>query len=316
MPAPTSSQPIPVILDTDIGTDIDDTWALAHLLRCPELDLKLVLTASGDMPFRAKVTAKFLEAAGRTDVPVGLGFAGETSEQYRNQEPWVRGYELKQYPGEIIEDGIDRMIRLIMESTETITVIGIAPAFNLAEALRREPAIAGRCRLVGMFGSFNVGYDGNPQPSAETNVRVSVESARLVLAAPWLDILITPLDTCGTTILTGELYHKIWSATDDPALRAIIENYCVFAPRVSWMHCDYFALRSTVLFDCVAVYLAYAEDLVEVENIRYRISDDGMTIADPNGDCSARVALRWKNEPAFFDHLTDRLLGLALKGQA
>ena len=39
----------------------------------------------------------------------------------------------------------------------------------------------------------------------------------------------------------------------DPQLRALIENYCLFAPRVVWMPCDFFALRSTILFDWVAV---------------------------------------------------------------
>ena len=35
--------PVPVILDTDIGFDVDDVWALAFMLRCPELDVKLVI---------------------------------------------------------------------------------------------------------------------------------------------------------------------------------------------------------------------------------------------------------------------------------
>jgi inosine-uridine nucleoside N-ribohydrolase len=43
--------PIPVILDTDIGSDVDDTWALAMLLGCPELDPKLVVTANGDTTY-------------------------------------------------------------------------------------------------------------------------------------------------------------------------------------------------------------------------------------------------------------------------
>ena len=34
---------IPVILNTDIGGDIDDSWALSFLLRSPELDTKLVV---------------------------------------------------------------------------------------------------------------------------------------------------------------------------------------------------------------------------------------------------------------------------------
>jgi len=300
---------IPVILDTDLGTDIDDTWALAQLLRCPELDPKLILMASGDMTFRGTVTARFLEAAARTDIPVGFGAGGHLMQpQYRNQEPWIKGYDLAQYPGEVVEDGIGRMIRIIEESTVPVTIIAIAPAINIAAALVRAPHIAARCRLVGMFGSFDIGYSGTLPASAETNVRLAPADLRTVMAAPWQDMLLTPLDTCNFAVLDGDNYRRIWSATADPVLRAVIENYCIFAPRVDWMHCDYFALLSTVLFDCVAVYLAYAEDLVETETVRFHITDDGFTVRDQEGPFSARLALRWKNLAAFHDDLTARLL--------
>ena len=49
---------IPVVLDTDIGFDVDDVWALAYLLRCPELDVKLVVTSTGDTDYSAKIVAK------------------------------------------------------------------------------------------------------------------------------------------------------------------------------------------------------------------------------------------------------------------
>ena len=65
--------PIPVILDTDIGDDIDDTFALLMLLRSKELDLKLVVTDFGDTVYRARLAAKLLQAMGRPDVPVGVG---------------------------------------------------------------------------------------------------------------------------------------------------------------------------------------------------------------------------------------------------
>ena len=64
---------IPVILDTDIGDDIDDTWALVMLLKSPELDLRLVVTDFGDTVYRARLVAKLLQVAGRTDVPIGIG---------------------------------------------------------------------------------------------------------------------------------------------------------------------------------------------------------------------------------------------------
>ncbi len=301
---------IPVVLDTDIGSDVDDTWALAQLLRSPALDLKMVLTETGDPRFRGAVAAKFLEVAGRTDVPVGLGPGFlPMNPNNKNQEPWVRGYDLANYPGTVHEDGVGALIDLVMNSPEPITILAIGPAPTLGAALRREPGIAARCRFVGMHGSFNIGYNGGP-PSAETNVRHHTDDLRLVLAAPWIDILLTPLDTCGLVTLTGENYHRVWSATHDPVARAVIENYCIFAPRVRWMHCDFFALRSTVLFDCVAVHLAESEAFLEIEPVRFRITD-GFTVADPEGPFQARVAMRWTDRAAFEKHLTDRLLGVA-----
>ena len=309
LPASAPAKSIPIILVTDIGTDIDDTWALAMILRSPELDLRMVLTDSGDTRYRATVAAKFLEAAGRSAVPVGIGFnQGTMPESDKNQAPWVAGYDLAKYPGKIHTDGIAAMIELIRSSAEPLTVVAIGPVPSLARAVQQAPDIAARCRLVGMFGSFDKGYGDGP-PSAEANVKVDPAALRQVLAAPWRDILLTPLDTCGLVQLTGANYHAIWCATDDPTLRALIESYCVFAPRVTWMKCDFFATRSTTLFECVAVYLAYAEDLVETATVQFEVTDDGFTRRSTHGTLKARVALRWKNLPAFEDQLAKRLLG-------
>ena len=75
-----SSDKIPVILDTDIGGDIDDTWALAMMLKSPELDVKLVVTDTGNTTYRVKVAAKMLEIAGRTDFDV---FPHEWAQKFR-----------------------------------------------------------------------------------------------------------------------------------------------------------------------------------------------------------------------------------------
>jgi inosine-uridine nucleoside N-ribohydrolase len=300
--------PRPVVFDSDIGTDIDDTWALAQLLRSPELELKLVLTETGDATYRASIAAKLLEAAGRTDVAIGLGRDfGPMPEADRNQAPWIRDYDLAKYPGKVHRDGIAALVALVKASPEPVTIVAVGAVPTLAAALQRDPDLAKHCRFVGMHGSFAVGYGGGA-PSAESNVRVDPAALRTVLAAPWQDILLTPLDTCGLVSLSGEDYRAVWTAAPrDPLLRAVIENYCLFAPRVSWMKCDYFVSRSTTLFDCVAVYLAYDESLVEEEDVRFRITDDGFTIRDPKGPFRARVALRWKDRARFESRLSARL---------
>jgi inosine-uridine nucleoside N-ribohydrolase len=189
-----------------------------------------------------------------------------------------------------------------------VTIVAIGPIHSLALALERAPDIASKCRFVGMFGSFDIGYGGG-KPSSETNVRVSPEGLRAVLRAPWQDILLTPLDTCGLVGLDGERYHAIWSATSDPMLRSLIQSYCIFAPRQTWMNCDFFPVRSTTLFDCVAVYLAYSEKRVETETISFDVTDDGYTRRSPGGPYKARVAIRWTDRDGFEAHLADRLLG-------
>ena len=55
---------IPVIFDTNIGCDIDDTWALGFLLRSPELDVKLIVSDNGLPEYRSKIIARVLECEG------------------------------------------------------------------------------------------------------------------------------------------------------------------------------------------------------------------------------------------------------------
>lgn len=298
----------PVILVTDIGSDIDDAWALALLLRSPELDLKLVLTDPPDTVYRAKVAAKLLEAAGRADIPVAMGDShGPKEDAAKTVLPWVAGYDLAKYPGRIQEDGVAAFIDAVNKSPEPVTVIAIGPVYSLALAIEKDPGIPAKCRFVGMFGSFDKGYGDGPAV-AEFNVRAGIWGLRKVFAAPWRDILITPLDTCGLVSLSGERYHAIWCATGDPLLRAVIQNYCIFAPSQTWMNCDFFTTSSTTLFDCVAVYLAYSEELVDTETISFQVTDDGFTRRSPDGPFKARVAIRWKNLDAFESQLADRLL--------
>ena len=62
-----AAAPIPVIVDTDIGQDMDDSWSLALMAGRPDLfDLKLVVSATRDTHGRAQIIAKYLDAIGRT----------------------------------------------------------------------------------------------------------------------------------------------------------------------------------------------------------------------------------------------------------
>jgi purine nucleosidase/pyrimidine-specific ribonucleoside hydrolase len=77
-------QKLPLILDTDIGDDVDDALALALILRSPELDLRGITTVFADTKARTRQARTLLKLAGRTDVPVADGVQGTCRWTARN----------------------------------------------------------------------------------------------------------------------------------------------------------------------------------------------------------------------------------------
>ncbi|OGS22349.1 MAG: hypothetical protein A2252_05340 [Elusimicrobia bacterium RIFOXYA2_FULL_39_19] len=297
-----NSKKIPVILDTDIGGDIDDTWALALLLNSPELDTKLIVTDTADTGYRAKIVAKLLEIAGRTDIPIGIGHVYDSDGPREKQLPWVKDYNLSKYKGKVFEDGVQALIDTIMQSPEPVNLIGISPAANIKEALEREPLIARKAHFVGMFGCFGKSHDGKEETIAEFNVEKNITAAQAVFSAPWMSMTITPLDTCGIVRLKEKKYQQIVNCTN-PLTRAIIENYRIWLKgRPDEM--------SSILYDTVAVYLAFSTGLLEMKKMNISVDNKGYTVENPK----ARVvncALNWKNLGAFEDLLVKRLTATA-----
>jgi inosine-uridine nucleoside N-ribohydrolase len=298
-------QKIPVILDTDIGVDVDDIWALVMLLKCPELDVKLIVTDTGDTTYGAKIVARLLEVANRTDIPVGVGIPLQNTPQ--PHAAWIDGYDLDNFPGTILEDGVGAIIDTIKASVKRVSLISIGPVPNIAAALQRQPAITKNSRFIGMHGSIYKGYMGAVKPAAEYNVAQFPKAAQKVFSTPW-DITITPLDTCGLVRLKGDKFRLVRDCSDVLA-QAIIENHRLWMQGFGsqlYKGLDP-EIQSTVLFDTVAVYLAIAEDLLEMETLNISVDNKGYTVIDKSGQ-SIRCATGWKNLDAFEDLLVDRLI--------
>src|SRR5271154_4132250 len=71
--APKLESPQLVWLDTDIGDDIDDAFALGLILRSPDLRLLGISTAFGDTETRARIVDRFLAATHAQGIPVAAG---------------------------------------------------------------------------------------------------------------------------------------------------------------------------------------------------------------------------------------------------
>lgn len=297
-----------VIIDTDIGDDIDNTWALALLLQSPDFDIKLITTAVGDTTARTKVVAKMLQTAGRMDIPIGTGVAiGDMTTGHR-QDGWVEDFNLSTYRGKIYQDGVQAMIDTIMSSPKPVTIIAIGPLPNIAAALEREPNIVKKARFVGMQGSIYRGYGEKSKPEKEYNIVSFIKASQTVFTAQW-DMTITSLDTCAMVSLNGDDYKKVLDC-NSPITKAVIENYRIWAKSGNINEAQV-GSRSTTLFDTVAVYLATSHDLLETESIGIRVTDDGHTVID-NKAKRINCAMKWKDLSAFESFLVERLTAPAI----
>jgi len=310
-----ANQRISIIFDTDICDDIDDTWALALLLQSPELDIKLITTEVGNTASKAKTVAKFLETVGRTDIPIGIGV--QQHEGHHRQDAWAKDYKLSSYPGTIYQDGVQALIDTVMKSRKPIKIVAVGPLPNIAAALQREPKIAQKAEFVGMHGSVRRGYDGSAKPSAEYNVKAFAKEAQKVFTAPW-NMTITPLDTCGVVQLKDQKYQAVLKK-DSALTRALIENYRVWyrqgildeqkdlsEAELNKRVDQKLNSSSTTIFDTVAAYLAMSTDLVKMEKLPIRVTDDGYTRIE-EGAKVINCATEWKDLGAFEDLLVGRL---------
>jgi inosine-uridine nucleoside N-ribohydrolase len=294
-PSLSKSRPIPVIFDTDIGGDVDDAWALSFLLACPELDVKLIVSDSGDTVKKAQLVAKFLKCAGREDIPIGIGLnrSGGTVPQDTS---------LDGYTGKVYVDGVGALIDTIMNSEQPITLIATGPVPNLELALEREGRIVDNARLVVMGGCIGRQEEGEPG-FPENNVVKNSKAARKAYGAGW-DVTMTPLDTAGKVRLEGEDYARVRDS-DSPVARMVMEQYYAWNKRQT-VHFRDVTRTSSILWDTGAIYLAFDESFCRMRDIRLIVTDDGITKPSPDGKLT-HVAIEWKDLDGFRKLLADRI---------
>lgn len=183
--SPTAA-PIKVILDTDIGDDIDDALALALIVASPEFDLRGVTTVWGNTEARSRQARTELVIAGRPDVPVAAGCGLTIASRVQTHEfskldklPNQDGtcLPVAQLPKQDERHGVDFLIETIMAGAGDIIPITIGGLTNMAMALIKEPRLKAKIpRIVMMAAEFR-------HPFSEWNIRCDPEAAHLVFAS-------------------------------------------------------------------------------------------------------------------------------------
>lgn len=292
------AKPIPVLLDTDIGTDIDDAYALVQVLRSPELELLGVTTVSGDAVARARLAAKLLTVAGRGEVPVYAGLS--TATQYMKQVEWAAGFTS---PALHESGGVEFLRREINARPGEITLIAVGELTNVAALLESEPGIGKKIKAIALMGgSIRRGYAPGSNPEPEWNIKSAAKAAQVVFSSG-VPLLIAPLDSTSDLKLTTERKNRLF-AHGTPLTDALAALDFV------WTHTNTWNAKLPTLFDNLAVSLVATPDLVPLTAMHLVVEADGTTREVADRPPNARVALTV--EPAaFLDHFVARLVSPA-----
>ena len=149
-PKPTQTQAAPekVIIDTDIGDDIDDAFAIALALKSPELEILGISTTFGDTEARAKIVDRMLGEAGRADIPVLAGTSTKTT-NVMNQKRYGEGGH---FGKAVHPNAVDFILDQIRRYPGQITLIAIGPLMNVGALIDKDPQTFLKLKRVVIMG--------------------------------------------------------------------------------------------------------------------------------------------------------------------
>lgn len=281
-----AADPIPVILDTDIGGDIDDAYALVQVLQSPELKLLGVTTVSGDAVARARLAAKLLAVAGQTRIPVYAGISN--APQYMAQVDWAKGF----FSAALHKSGgVEFMREQINAHPGEITIIAIGELTNVAALLESEPGLGAKIKAIALMGgSVRRGYAPGSKPEPEWNIKSNAQAAQAVFSSG-VPLLVAPLDSTADLKLTPEGRVVLFSA-------GTVVNDALAALNSIWRHTNTWKGENPTLFDNLAVALVATPGIAPLSPMHLVVDADGLTKEVAGQPANALVALTC--DPAVF----------------
>ncbi len=260
--------PEKVIIDTDIGDDIDDAFAVALALRSPELQILGITTTFGDTETRAKLLDRFLAEAGRPEIPVAAGAPTPPKSNFTQRRYAVNNrYAKPSHP-----DAVTFLLDQIRHNPSEVTLIAIGPLMNVGAAIDKDADTFRKLkRVIIMGGSIKRGYGdvgfGTPTPpQPEWNILNDIPSAQRLFAAG-VRLYVMPLDS--TQLKLDEVKRAFLFNQGTPITDALTLLY------------HQWGQETPTLFDPMTIAFLVSPSLCPVQPMHIRVDELGFTRLDP-----------------------------------
>jgi len=288
------SVPQKIIIDTDIGDDVDDAFAVALALSSPELQILGISTTFGDTETRAKLLDRFLGEVGRQDIPVAMGIPTHTS-NLLTQRRYAEGGHFAKASRPRAVDFILEQIRLYPDQ---ITLVAIGPLINVGALVDKNAETFRKLRRVVLMGGSiergygDIGYSAPRGPEAEWNIKNDIPSAQKLFVSG-VPLFMMPLDA--TQLKLDEVKRAVLFQAGTPLTDALTLLY------------HQWGQETPTLFDVMAVTYILNPGLCPVTPRHISVDDQGFTRAG-SGNPNAQVCLD-SDSDSFFRFYIPRVSG-------
>lgn len=287
--ASTTATPQKIIIDTDIGDDIDDAFAVALALKSPEVQVLGISTTFGDTETRAKLLDRLLGEAGREDIPVAVGIHDPKIQTAFSQRAYA---EAGHFARASHPDAVDFVLNQIRKNPGEITLVTIGALGNIGAMIDKDPQTFHQLRrVVSMGGSIyrgygDLGYTKPHGPDAEWNIKLDVVSARKLLASG-VPVFMMPLDS--TQLKLDEVKRPIVFQAATPLTDALTLLYHEWGQ------------ETPTLYDAMTIAFIDDPNLCPVKPMHITVDDKGFT-RPTSGAPNAQVCL--DSDPEMFFRFT------------
>lgn len=259
---------IKVLIDTDIGDDIDDAFALSLACASRELELVGVSTVFRNTFARGKQAVELLKTAG-VSAPVFVGESTPLSGKFPlfhmetdvtvPEDSLPCQYDDGMNANATNGDAVDDIIRLANEYDGELVVVTLGAATNLAKALIKDYSVARKISKVVMMG----GWYTNEQP--EWNVLCDPEALDVVFKSN-LPVYAVGLDVTLQCGLESGLLDKFRSS-EKPVNKLLTK----------WLDrwFDYFRFEKSVMHDPLALATVFNADICRFERKYVKVQTEG-----------------------------------------
>jgi purine nucleosidase len=288
--APT--HPTKIIIDSDIGDDVDDVFAIGLALVSPEVEILGISSAWGDTKLRARMIDRLLTETNSTNIPVAEGIPTQAKSSF-SQAAWAKGGNV---PTKSHPQAVDFLLDQIKKDPGNITLVAIGPLTNIGAAIDRDPATFKKLnRVVIMGGAVRKGYgdlgfapDHGSQP--EYNIYSDVAAAQKLFASG-VPIYMMPLDS--TQLKLDEEKRAFLFKQGTPLTNALSTLY------YQW------GQQTPTLFDAMAVAYVLDPSLCPTTPLHITTDKDGST-RESAGAPNANACLA-SDSDQFFRFILPRL---------